>query len=119
MAQSRIAKLMIAEAALADVRNLITGDRSPELRAVRVKLEKYERALRAFRSRAPDPAEEQYRSLHECVLELHQEVFCKPAGVASAEAHEGMAPEPKPSKRPTAKPPRHPAKKGAPGGEFD
>jgi hypothetical protein len=100
MAQSLAAKLRVAEAALADVRNAIAGNRgSPEVRAIRVKLETYERVLQGVRYRTP--AEEQYRSFHDCVLELHEQVFGKGKVIASSQS---KSPEPRPSKRPTAKP---------------
>jgi hypothetical protein len=89
MGQSLLAKLMIAEAALADVRTAVTRDTSAELRAVRVKLEQYERVLRGFRYRTP--GEEQYRSLHECVLELHGEVFGTADGNGERSPQEGGA----------------------------
>jgi hypothetical protein len=110
MAKSRVAKITAADAALGEIRKALANDKSARTRALRVKLEMYERVLRGWHGRTP--GEEQYRSLFDCVLELHEEVFGKQEGRAwGVEQPPSEPPESRPSVRPTAPAPLSALKK--------
>jgi hypothetical protein len=77
-------QLANVQTALAEVRQAIGDDKAPRSRALRVKLETYERVLHGWHDRTP--GHEQYRSLFECVQELREEVLGNPGDDLPASA---------------------------------
>src|SRR4051812_29425037 len=100
MATDLAAQIAIVEEALVDIRESLSADASPKFRALHAKLETYERVVRGWSGRPPP--EPQCRTLLECVMELHDEVFGIGSGGVWRTGDRGSdAPQPNPSDRPT------------------
>ena len=110
MAKDLAPQIAIVEEALVDIRESTAKNASPKLRAVRAKLETYERVVEGWQRRSP--SEEQCSTLLECVMELHDEVF----GRAPNGAHDRARSDPRASVAPPAPPesarPTRPAPEG-------
>jgi hypothetical protein len=92
MSDALATNISMLEGALGDVREAITNAETPKARAQRAKVETYERVLRGWGDRKP--TDEQFSSLLDCVMELHEEVLGrKEGGRGATQNRESAAPE--------------------------